>query len=65
MSEKFYLTSDDDCHWYVVPVDQALEWNQYLEGIYKDCNYGIPLPEGVMRVGGSPSRVHFENPVIK
>lgn len=64
-NERYYLTSDEDGHWFVVPLDSKNIWENYLEEIYKRCNYGISLPDGVMKVGRSPSLVTFENPIIR
>lgn len=66
MSEKFYLSRDDDGHWFVVPVNSSNQWTHYLENIIysEKPDYSIPLPKGVMKVGGAPSLVQFENPII-
>jgi len=36
---KYKFIRDDDCHWYMIPVDQVdkfEEWVQYMEDMDKD-----------------------------
>jgi hypothetical protein len=51
------LTSDDDGHWYVIPVVMEKEFEDY---VCKIANGGDPdQPEWAREVGGSPTLVHF------
>lgn len=49
----YYLDSDDDGHWYVVPLEQRRAFSRWL-----DCPDSDP-PPGVVDIGGSPSMVIF------
>jgi hypothetical protein len=61
-STRFYLDSDGDGHWYIVPLDRASDWETFLESVSDgDC---LPLPDWVRPVGGSPTRVTFSDPQI-
>lgn len=51
------LTSDDDGHWFVIPVAMEQEFNDYVA---KVANGGDPNePEWAHAVGGSPTLVQF------
>lgn len=58
--ERFRLEQDDDCHWYLVPVEQS----DAFEAWAYDEDYPDPWPEGVVSIGGAPSLVTFSDPVI-
>lgn len=63
----YYLDQDDDGHWFVIPVDKKEEFDAYVEQ-YRADKYPeneLPLPDGVMQLNGSYTRVTFENPVIE
>lgn len=57
---KYYLTTDNDGHWYIVPITKSIEFANW----YTAEEGGDP-PEGVRYVNGHPSRVTFENPSIE
>lgn len=63
MALRFILTQDNDSHWYVVPVDKMAEWDAWLE-IDADDERAWDAPDFARPVGGAPSLVTFENPVI-
>ena len=31
MSKQYMLTTDEDCHWYVIPADKKDEWAVFCE----------------------------------
>lgn len=64
MGERFYLTQDNDCHWYVVPELKRQEWEAWLE-IDDDDEAAWEAPEWALRTYGSPSVVTFEAPNIE
>jgi hypothetical protein len=53
-NRRFYLAQDDDCHWYVVPFAKRHEFEDWVASGEPDGE-----PEGVERVGGSPTLVTF------
>ncbi len=59
MKTRYSLLQDEDCHWYVVPVDKITEFVTWVQTEGEG-----EKPEGVMEVGGGTSRVIFEKPVI-
>lgn len=62
--ERFFLDSDDDGHWYVVPKSKEDEWYKWL-GIDRSLVVVEEAPEWVIEVGGAPSLVTFSNPVVE
>lgn len=63
MSDRFYLTQDNDSHWYVVPVERQQEWDDWC-AIDPDDERAWDAPDFAQQVGGSYTLVTFENPVI-
>ncbi|MEV4606226.1 hypothetical protein MRBLMR1_001170 [Neorhizobium sp. LMR1-1-1.1] len=63
LTERFYLSQDNDGHWYVVPVAKRQEWITWLE-IPSDDDRAWTPPEFAKQVGGSPCLVMFTNPEI-
>lgn len=62
---RYRLTSDDDGHWFVIPADKKLEWNQYVENIAKASDWKFEgtfpeKPEWAEQID-QPYRLTFEN----
>jgi hypothetical protein len=57
-TERYFLDSDNDGHWYVIPESKQQEWDDWLDLPDDDPKAWTP-PEGVSEVGGSPSLVKF------
>lgn len=60
-TERFTLVTDNDSHWYVIPVSKKSEWFKYLASSTDD----VPSPVFARCVGGPPSLVEFTNPIIR
>jgi hypothetical protein len=60
MESKYCLVQDDDCHWYVIPVDRQKEFSDWLYRMHRLC-VDERLPSYADMVGGSPSLVEFQN----
>lgn len=58
--EGFYLTQDNDCHWYVVPAEKETEWSEFLE-LDPNDEASWDVPEWAEQVGGSPTLVKFKS----
>ena len=58
---RYYLARDNDCHWYVVPVDRSEEWEEWLS-LDSDDQRSWEAPAWARAVGGSPSVVSFTDP---
>jgi len=56
--ERFYLSQDNDSHWYVVPVAREEDWDAWL-GLGEDEQAAWDVPDFAQPVGGSPSLVTF------
>lgn len=55
----YCLLQDDDCHWYVCPVDKIIFAYEWFDKVYDQ------MPNWLIPVCGSPSNVHFKNFTIK
>ena len=53
---EYILTQDEDCHWYIIPVDKQVDWNKFIE----TDSLIYDIPEYAKPVGGSPTLVKFE-----
>ncbi|WP_312405186.1 hypothetical protein [Rhizobium sp.] len=63
LTERFYLSQDNDGHWFVIPVSKASEWGEWLR-IDSDDERAWTAPDFAKQVGGSPCLVTFTNPEI-
>lgn len=54
---KYILVTDCDCHWYIIPFDKELSWDNWCKANVNDGEY----PDYATEVGGNPSLVTFEN----
>jgi len=64
MAERYYLTKDNDSHWYVVPLSKKTEWEAWKE-IPSDDERTWEAPDFARRTYGSYELVTFENPEIE
>jgi len=55
---RYFLTTDNDSHWYVVPVAMRAEWETWTE-IDSDDERAWTPPSWAKQVGGSPTRITF------
>jgi hypothetical protein len=62
-TNKFYLSQDNDCHWYIIPLEKQQEWSKWCNLDSEDENSWEP-PDFAIPINGNPSSVIFENPVI-
>lgn len=63
MAGKYFLSTDCDGHWFVVPVVKKEEWNAWTS-LGEDDENAWEAPEWAYSVGGSPEQVEFEFPKI-
>lgn len=60
VSERFFLAQDDDCHWYLVPVDKREEWSEWRE-IPSDDERSWDVPDFATAIDG-PHLLTFTDP---
>lgn len=60
-SERFFLSQDDSCHWYIVRAEHRSEWDAWVDQLGGD-DPDFDTPDYAQRIGGSPSVVTFERP---
>lgn len=58
---SFVLVTDNDGHWYVVPVTDLKKWEAFLAipGTDEDGCDGCDVPAFAQHVGGAPSLIKF------
>lgn len=63
MIQRFMLVQDDDCHWYMIPADKQVEWNEF-RNIPSDDERSWDVPLWAEQID-SYRDVTFENPIIR
>ena len=69
--ERYFLDSDDDGHWYLIPCDRVNEWDNWNEAMALDqtditpegCTTPTELDFSDCRIAGAPRWVTFVRPV--
>jgi hypothetical protein len=61
VGERFFLSQDNDSHWYVVPLAKRVAWDEWCD-IPSDDERSWDVPEWAAPVGGSPSLITFTDP---
>lgn len=64
ITERYFLSQDRSCHWYVIPISKQTQWLAW-NNIDEDNPEAWDAPEWADMVGGSYSRVTFENYIIE
>lgn len=60
---RFCLLQDDDCHWYLVPVELKPKFQSMADNARVQEDFERFDDEfGKFRCGGGPSNYSFENP---
>lgn len=63
MSEngRYFLSQDDDCHWYLVPVDHVIAWKAWCEiPGYDERSWDVPIFATAI---DGPHRLTFADPI--
>ena len=60
---RFYLDTDNDSHWFLIPCECREEWTAFLDRD-PDTEAAWNPPDWAVMIGGSPTLVTFENPSI-
>lgn len=63
MRDRYFLDSDSDGHWYVVPEDLEAAWQEW-NSLPDHDERGWNSPDGVIPVNGWPGLVRFYKPAI-
>lgn len=61
---KYFLSRDNDSHWYIVPVANAAEWEDWV-AIPEDDERAWDVPSFAHRIGGAPCLVTFTAPEVE
>jgi len=60
--EQWFVDSDNDGHWYLVPVAHRAEWEQFLD-LPESDERSWDVPEWAVALVGGPQQLEsFENP---
>jgi hypothetical protein len=57
---RYFLDSDDDGHWYVIPVERHEEWKAWCD-IDRDDEASWEVPDFAHKLDGSPSLLTFSD----
>lgn len=60
---RYFLSRDNDAHWYVIPVAKQQEWDEW-RGIPEDDSRSWEPPEFAMPINGSLTLVTFTDPQV-
>lgn len=58
--EGYYLSQDQDGHWYIIPVEYKDEWGDFLD-LDPNDEESWDVPDWAEPIGGSPSLVVFHS----
>jgi len=58
---KYFLDTDQNSHWYIIPTQHRAEWNDWVD-LDQDIPENWNVPEWARAIGGHPNQVEFENP---
>jgi hypothetical protein len=61
--KRYFLNTDNDSHWYLIPTEKREEWENWCELPEGDEN-SWNVPEWAEALGGAPNQVEFENPTF-
>lgn len=61
---KYFLSRDNDSHWYVVPVANAAEWEDWV-AVPEDDERAWDVPAFAHPIGGAPCLVTFTAPEVE
>lgn len=59
--ERFFLGSDDDGHWFLIPADMRDTWMEWRD-LDSEDERSWDVPKGAIALNGHPTWVEFENP---
>lgn len=63
MADRYFLSQDNDGHWFVIPVARQREWDEWRD-LDPDDETSWEAPAFALAVGGAPCLVTFTNPEI-
>ncbi len=61
---RYFLDTDNDSHWFIVPLYRRKEWEAFLE-IPSEDERSWTVPTWAIEVGGSPTTVSFAEPELE
>lgn len=56
---RYFLDKDDDAHWYLIPIENRLEWEAFRS------SHGDYAPSFAKMLNYNISDMEFSNPVFK
>jgi len=61
VSERYFMSTDDSGHWYIIPVTKRQEWEEWSD-LPEEDERTWEAPDFARPVGGSPTCVTFTDP---
>ena len=59
---RFFFDTDNDSHWFLVPLERKDEWDAWCS-LDEDDENAWDAPEWARPLGGDPSRISFVDPL--
>ncbi len=56
---RYFLDTDEDCHWYLIPDTMRIEWNNWCRS---DAGEYTEAPKWARSLGHHPNMITFELP---
>jgi len=60
---QFFIDQDSSCHWYLIPLEHRESWEEW-SNLDEDDEASWEVPHYAKALGGHPSTVVFEKPVM-
>jgi hypothetical protein len=57
--QKYFFSQDQDCHWYMIPVEKRKRWQELMNGSGDDNDDAINTEFGDYRTGGGIGNIEF------
>jgi hypothetical protein len=61
--KRFFIDQDHDCHWYIVPEEKKIEWEEW-RNLPEDNESSWETPDFAKCINGPTNIVMFTNPQI-
>ena len=59
--QRYYLDTDNDSHWYLIPEEYRADWETFLS-LDSEDEHSWNVPAYARELGGGPNQVTFECP---
>lgn len=61
-AERYFLSQDNDCHWYIIPNKNREEWREWVDNVDEDDPKSWDAPDFAKTISGGASSITFLDP---